>query len=243
MVSHEFRTPLAIIDGHAQRLLRRSGAGMPDRSIAALGKIRLSVTRLTDLMESVLAAARLEDGRIDFRPGNCQLLEMVAELARNYGELYPHHKILIDFDQAAERIIADPKLLRQVFSNLVSNALKYSPGGGQVWVEGRRKDDGGVVIEVRDQGVGIPTGEQDMLFRRFFRASTSTGIAGTGIGLHLAFHLVQLHHGTIEVESAEGRGTTFRVHLPNRQSSMATCQDVTACEEPAAPAAPHEHAA
>ncbi|MEZ5932805.1 MAG: MHYT domain-containing protein [Alphaproteobacteria bacterium] len=247
MVSHEFRTPLAIIDGHAQRLLRRSTAATPDRSIEALRKIRTSVTRLTDLMESVLAAARLEDGRIEFRPADCELLEMIAELARNYGELHPNHKILVDVDQAAEHIVADAKLLRQVFSNLLSNAIKYSPDGGNVWVDGRAQEDGGIVIAVRDQGVGIPVAEQQKLFSRFFRASTSTGIAGTGIGLHLAFHLVQLHGGTIDVESAEGAGTTFHVHLPNRGSSADPAEGgglpISAGEGSAARSAPHENAA
>jgi signal transduction histidine kinase/NO-binding membrane sensor protein with MHYT domain len=216
MVSHEFRTPLAIIDGHAQRIVRRSAGSLPDRSLQALGKIRMSVTRLTELMESVLAAARMEDGRITFQPDECSLHEMLGELARNYGELSPHHQILLDVDQAPERITADSKLLRQVFSNLISNAVKYSPDGGRVWVNGKTGNDGDVVIEVRDEGVGIPSADQEKLFARFFRAGTSTGIAGTGIGLHLALHLVQMHGGTIDVESVEGQGTTFCVRLPIR---------------------------
>lgn len=218
MVSHEFRTPLAIVDGSAHSVLRQSKETLPERAVQRLTKIRRSVTRLTELMESVLAAARLEDGRIKFNPVNCSLQEIIAELFANYGELYPAHKILLDLDNTPEHIFADGKLLRQVFSNLLSNALKYSPDGGNVWIKGYRQEDESVIIEVRDEGVGIPLEEQAKLFERFFRASTSTGIAGTGIGLHLASHLVKMHKGMIDVESVEGHGTTFRVHLPNRPS-------------------------
>ncbi|MEM8948272.1 MAG: MHYT domain-containing protein [Pseudomonadota bacterium] len=216
MVSHEFRTPLAIIDGQAQRIVRRSAGDLPDRSVQALGSIRTSVTRLTELMESVLAAARLEDGRITFQPGDCALQQVLGELARNYQDLSPNHRIILDATQIPERITADGKLLRQVFSNLMSNAVKYSPEGGHVWVTGKAEGDGDIIVEVRDEGLGIPAADQEKLFGRFFRAGTSTGIAGTGIGLHLALHLVQLHGGSIDVESTEGKGTTFRVKLPTR---------------------------
>ncbi|MGI9502249.1 MAG: ATP-binding protein, partial [Geminicoccaceae bacterium] len=214
MVSHEFRTPLAIIDGNAQRLLRRHSDGLSGRAVKALDTVRRSVTRLTELMESVLAAARLEDGRIDFRPAACSLPELIQETARNYGELYPDHKIVVSIDDLPDRITADGKLLRQVISNLVSNAVKYSPDKTRVWVDGSVDDHGDIVIAVRDEGVGIPADEQQLLFDRFFRASTSTGIAGSGIGLHLALHLVQMHRGMIDVESVEGQGTTFRVRIP-----------------------------
>jgi signal transduction histidine kinase len=232
MVSHEFRTPLAIIDGYAQRIARRSKGTLPDRSLQGLGKIRTSVTRLTELMESVLAAARLEDGRITFHPEDCSLHEMLAELTRNYGELSPNHQIILDVSQLPEHITADGKLLRQVFSNLISNAVKYSPEGGRVWVDGRPDSYGDVIVEVRDEGLGIPAADQQKLFARFFRAGTSTGIAGTGIGLHLASHLVELHGGSIKLASTEGQGTTFCVTLPIRPrlADSETC--------PASPADP-----
>jgi len=220
MVSHEFRTPLSIIDVNAQRILRRPKSPLPERTVQALGKIRNSVTRLTELMESVLAAARLEDGKIQFDPGPCTLPELIEEIALNYGELYPDHNITLDLDRAPQQIIADGKLLRQVFSNLVSNAVKYSPNGGHVCIEAGINHEGDVVVSVEDQGVGIPVAEQEQLFSRFFRASTSTGIAGSGIGLHLVSHLVQMHGGTIHVESVEGEGSRFRVQLPRQQKCL-----------------------
>ena len=228
MVSHEFRTPLAIIDGNAQRILRRTAENIPERAINALGKIRKSVTRLTELMESVLAAARLEEGRIEFSPGPCNLSELIEEIARNYGELYPDHEIVLTIDRLPDQIIADSKLLRQVFSNLISNAVKYSPGETCIWVDGCMGDNGDIIVAVRDEGVGIPLVEQKELFDRFFRASTSTGIAGSGIGLHLALHLVRMHQGTISVKSVEGQGTTFQVRLPRKQKRASDAEQVQA---------------
>ncbi|MGI9490297.1 MAG: sensor histidine kinase [Geminicoccaceae bacterium] len=220
MVSHEFRTPLAIIDGNAQRLQRRKGEAVPERSMLALGKIRNSVQQLTELMESVLAAARLEDGRINFVPGPCSLANIIEEVGMSYGELYPDHELALDLSRLPKQFAADGKLLRQVFSNVISNAVKYSPGTAQIWIDGWEDDNGDAIVTVRDEGVGIPAAEQARLFERFFRASTSTGIAGSGIGLHLASHLVRLHHGTIDFESAEGQGTTFKVRLPATRDTV-----------------------
>jgi signal transduction histidine kinase len=223
MVSHEFRTPLAIIDGNAQRLLRKRDAVPADLLHQGLSKIRLSVRRLTELMESVLNAARLEEGRIKFEPGECDLAGVVREVCSNHAEISSRHQIIVDAVELPQRIIGDEKLLRQVISNLVSNAVKYSPVGGHVWVTGGTTEAGEVVIAVRDEGVGIPPDEQQRLFERFYRASTSIGIAGSGIGLHLAQHLAALHEGKIEFDSVESQGTTFRLRLPvmRRQDQQA----------------------
>jgi signal transduction histidine kinase len=214
MVSHEFRTPLAIIDGNARRILKRPVEGMTGRETGALQKIRNAVLRLTELMESVLSAARVDDGRIAFDPAACSPGAIIQDLAESYAEIYPDHRITLDLARLPDEIIADQKLLRQVFSNLLSNAVKYSQQGSDVRVDGRTDDERRVVIAVHDQGVGIPEAEQAKLFQRFFRASTSVGITGSGIGLHLAAHLVHLHGGSIELESREGEGSTFRVVLP-----------------------------
>ncbi len=134
MVCHEFRTPLAIIDGTAQRLIRRQNKIPPEGQKDRLGKIRTAVIRLTDLMESVLSAARLEAGSITFEPAPCDLAGMIREVADNHMEVYPSHKIIVDTDQLPDSFFGDVKLLRQVISNLMSNAIKYSPEGERIWV-------------------------------------------------------------------------------------------------------------
>jgi len=214
MVSHEFRTPLAIIDGNAQRLLRRLDRVTPERLKKPLSTMRISVRRLVELMESVLSAARLENGQIEIEPDVLSLRDMAQEVSGSYAELHEDRRITLDLDDLPEQIIADGKLIRQVISNIVSNAIKYSPGEGEIWLGGFVDASGRAVLSVRDQGVGIPLAEQEKLFNRFFRASTSTGIAGSGIGLHLASHLAQMHGGLIDFESAKDEGTTFFIRLP-----------------------------
>ena len=215
MVSHEFRTPLAVIDGNAQRIMRKLDKLTPERIEESLRKVRLSVARLTELMESVLNAARLEEGRITFEPKACNLVGIVQEISGSYQDVYPCHAIKVDIDDLPGQVIADPKLIRQVVSNLISNAVKYSPANTNVWVKGQRDIKNGTLrLSVRDEGCGIPEHQLSRLCDRFFRASTSTGIAGTGIGLHLCQHFVALHGGAIEIESIEGQGSIFTLCLP-----------------------------
>jgi len=227
MVCHEFRTPLAIIDGNAHRIIRRHDSLSPDRLLAALGKVRLSVTRLTELMESVLCSSKLEAGAIEMELAPSDLAEMISEITNNYKEVNPTYDIKADVAGLPESFTVDVKLIRQVVSNLLSNAIKYSPDGTFVGIEARSCDDGGVEIAIRDKGVGIPANELEKLFERFFRASTSTGIAGTGIGLHMVKSLVDMHDGQITLESTVGVGTTFRVYLPYREIDEALDQAET----------------
>lgn len=215
MVCHEFRTPLAVVDGNAYRLLRRYKTMAPEKAEESLTKIRLSVVRLTDLMESVLSAARLEAGTIKFEPKPANPIKMIEEVVANHQEVNPNYRLRANLEQLPDSHIMDAKLMRQVVSNLLSNAVKYSDPGTQIWIEGSKTGDNGFCLSVRDEGVGIPADELDRLFERFFRASTSTGIAGTGIGLHMVKALVDLHGGIIDVASEVGSGTTFSFTLPN----------------------------
>jgi len=219
LVSHEFRTPLSVIDGNAQRVLRRIETMPRERIASGLEKCRGSVNRLVGLMESVLSSSRLEAGTIEFAPTPCDLFKAVSEATENQQEISSDHQIIVDIDQLPKEVVADVKLVSQIFSNLLSNAVKYSPNSSTVWVNGYQSDDM-AVISIRDQGVGIPEEDLKKLFGQFFRASTAVGIPGTGIGLHLVKHLVEMHGGTIAAESIEGEGSTFTVKLPiNGQSN------------------------
>jgi hypothetical protein len=110
-------------------------------------------------------------------------------------------------------MVGDPKLLSQVFDNLLSNALKYSPGAGVAKITSGI-EDGRLVVAVEDYGIGIPAGDIDRLFERYFRGSNVSGIVGTGVGLNLVKMVVDLHGGDILVESTEGKGSRFTVRLP-----------------------------
>lgn len=226
MVSHEFRTPLAIIDGNAQRIIKRKDQIGPERLQSGIQKIRGSVVRLINLMESVLSASRLEAGTVKYQPVATDINEVIDEVCANHREVDSKHEIIVDCAQLPRQLCIDATLMRQVLSNLISNAMKYTPNGTRVWVDGVVTDDEEVAISVRDEGQGIPADELEKLFDRFFRGSTSTGIIGTGIGLHMAQAFVDLHGGRIDVVSKEGEGTTFTVYLP-KTGSASTQPDQT----------------
>ncbi len=213
MASHEFRTPLAIIDGTAQRIERRMHQMSPEDLHERVQKIRNAVQRMLALIESTLSASRLDAGKIELEIGACDLSEVVADVCKRQQELSPLHKIVLRQAELPKEIAADAKKLEQVFTNLLSNAVKYAPESPRIDVR-VASEAGQAVVSVCDRGLGIPEDELPRLFERYFRARTSTGIAGTGIGLNLVKRFVELHGGTIEVESAEGAGSTFTVRLP-----------------------------
>lgn len=213
MVSHEFRTPLAIIDGAAQRLLRRLDRFDPAEVEQRVERIRSAIMRMTELIEGVLSLSRLEAGVIEFYPEPCPLAELVQDVCRRQQDITPDHSIEVDVEDLPLEILADPTLLNQVFSNLLSNAVKYAPTSPKIEVRGWSEGDR-ACVSVRDEGLGIPAEEVPRLFEKYFRAKTSAGISGTGIGLYLIKQLVEMHAGQIEVESELGQGSTFVVRLP-----------------------------
>jgi signal transduction histidine kinase len=217
MVSHEFRTPLAIIDGQAQRLIKRDDRFTSDQRKTSLEKVRSAVRRLTDLMESVLGSASLEAGSIAFAPAPMDLRALVRQACAAQQEISRGHQINLDIDALPENYEGDPKLLFQVMSNILSNAVKYSPDADLVHVRGQTTD-AGLEISVRDFGVGIPEDELPKISERFFRASTSSGIQGTGIGLNFVKSLIEMHGGAMEIASQSGEGSTFTVTLPHKPS-------------------------
>ncbi len=219
MASHEFRTPLTIIDSVSQRLFRRAERMEPGDIAKAAAKTRSAVQRMLMLIESLLSSASMDAGKFKMNPGPCSLADIVTEVCKRESEVASDHNIDVRLVDLPEQILGDANMLQQAFSNLLSNAVKYSPESPNVEVTGLVKGSR-VIIAVTDHGVGIPEEEQSKLFERFFRASTSSGIAGTGIGLNLTAQIIELHGGRIEVESKEGEGSTFVVYLPIREAQM-----------------------
>lgn len=213
MASHEFRTPLTIIDAAAQRVVRKAEQLSPDEIRERVGTIRDAVKRLTRLIESTLDAAKAEAGTIEFHPQKLNVEDLVDGVCRHMQDIATSHRIEADLQGVPRSIRGDPGLLEQVLTNLLSNAVKYS-GDGEVIALTARAEGGDLLLSVRDCGIGIPAPELPKLFQKYFRASTATGIAGTGLGLHLARKMVVMHGGSIEVESVEGEGSTFTVRLP-----------------------------
>ena len=213
MVSHEFRTPVAIIDGAAQRIDRRAGKDTPEELQQRTAKIRSAVRRMIELIDSTLSLSRIEGGTIELELEQCDLAALLREICQRQQEIAEHHKISLTVADLPPTVRLDAKRMDQVFTNLLSNAVKYSPDSPRIDVK-TGTVGGKVVVAVRDHGLGIPKNELPKLFEKFFRASTSTGIPGTGIGLHLVRHLVELHGGTATIDSVEGHGTTVSITLP-----------------------------
>lgn len=224
MVSHEFRTPLAIIDGAAQRIQRKARDLSPEDLTGRVERIRDAVRRLITLIESTLSFSRIEAGCIVANLQDFDLVALLSEVCEQQQQLTTSHEVVDRLGALPRQIHGDPDLLRQVFSNLLSNAVKYSPDADRVEIKGERRSDK-VQVSVRDYGLGIPEDDLPRLFSRFFRASNVTGIAGTGIGLSLCRALLEAQGGTIDVQSTEGEGSLFTVRLPVRAADAADASD------------------
>jgi PAS domain S-box-containing protein len=220
MVSHQFRTPLAILDSSAQRILRRGQDITQDELVTRVQRIRNATSRLTRLVESVLNAAKLDAGRIELNPASCNLVELVTEICERQRELSTHADIRFSAPEKPVQVYCDGILIEQVVINLLSNAVKYSGDAPvveiKIWMEGER-----AYCSIRDWGIGIPADEITKIFDRFYRARTATGIAGTGIGLNFAQKIMHLHGGGIQVESYEAAGSLFTFDLPVSNADQA----------------------
>ena len=222
MASHEFRTPLTIIDGHARRLDKTKETIRPQDIGERAGKIRSAVMRMTHLIENLLSSSRLMDGGagLYFHPAEMNLASLLQEVCQLHREMVSGAQIVERFNSPSIPMVGDAKLLFQVFSNLLSNAIKYSPGGGAIEVDAEMFPNE-VVVAVADHGIGIPVADFDQLFERYHRGSNVSGIIGTGVGLHLVKMVVDLHGGRVFVTSKEGEGSRFTIHLPIKDASPA----------------------
>jgi signal transduction histidine kinase len=172
------------------------------------------------------------DAGLYFSPGEIDVTALLHEVCQLHREMVPSAQIVERFPAGPLPMIGDQKLLFQAFSNLLSNAVKYSPGGGPIEVDAAAASEH-VIVTIADHGIGIPAGVLDRLFERYHRGSNVSGIVGTGVGLYLVKMMVDLHGGSIAVESREGEGSRFTVRLPIRR----LVQDEPLAPSEAAPSA------
>jgi len=210
MLAHDFKGPLTTIVGFADVLAEDDRFDSESRQY--LGMISSSAMRLASLATDTLALSRLEQNELALVLDQVDLIALVRDVVRVFSVTRP-----IDLRVSGTPLVVrgDESRLRQVVENIVGNAIKYSPGGEPVEVALRARATG-VELTVRDRGIGIPQNERAKLFGRFARASNARalGISGTGFGLYLTRTIVELHGGTISVDSVEGQGSTFRVFVP-----------------------------
>ncbi|HXC26465.1 MAG TPA: ATP-binding protein [Stellaceae bacterium] len=215
MASHEFRTPLTIIDAQAQRLINAGERLTPDDIAQRARSVRAAVARMTSVIDNLIDASRLIDGQTElyFHPSEFDLAAQIHEICLSHRELTPRARIVERLAIRPLMISGDPKLLFQVFHNLISNAVKYSPTKASVEVIAKIIGNRAVVT-VADHGLGIPETDREHLFERYYRGSNVAGIVGSGIGLYLVKTAIDLHRGEISVESKEGKGSRFIVEIP-----------------------------
>lgn len=234
MISHEFRTPLTIIDAHAQRLVTMKDRITPGDLADRAKRVRSAVQRMTGLMENLLNSSRLMDGetKLFLHPERFDLAVLLHEVCNFHRETSPNAYIRIDAGHQPILLVADRNLMFQTVSNLLSNAIKYSHGDIAVHVLARRQA-GAVTLSIRDKGLGIPAADLGNLFTRYYRGRNVSGIVGTGVGLYLAKTVVTLHGGDITVTSTEGAGACFTITLPDKAPDEAASAAIAALAEPA----------
>jgi PAS domain S-box-containing protein len=211
IISHELKTPVALIKGYAGTQRREDANWSRETVQQSLAVIEEEADRLNELIENLLAASKLQaDGMRLTNIGDVDLASVAARSVERFQVQTPNHELILDFPKDLPIIQGDETRLRQVIDNLISNAIKYSPKGGEVRISGSY-DDQSVTVAIKDQGVGLSYDEQERIFERFYRVddALSRKTQGTGLGLYLARAVIEAHGGKIWVESQPGKGATF----------------------------------
>lgn len=214
MVSHEFRTPLTTIQFSAGLLQDYSSKWSLEKKLTHFLRIQLAIKRMTELLEDILVIGKIEANTLQFQPVSLNLelfcRQLIEEQQLNDSNQHP---IALIFEGENTDAQMDEKLLRQMLGNLLSNALKYSPAGSSVDLL-LKCQNGDVVFQITDRGIGIPQTDQERILETFYRATNVGQISGTGLGLAIVKRAVELHNGNLAINSQEGIGTTFTITLP-----------------------------
>lgn len=216
MVSHEFRTPLTTIQLTASTLSRYYDRLDQARRQKSFVTIQQQIDHMVGMLEDVLTLGKTEDDIAKARMATMNLDQLLHEIVDSYRTDYTaSHRLELITTGVPYDFWGDEIMLRQLMTNLIGNAFKYSPTGGRVQVSAEFSADA-ITLRVSDEGIGIPEKDRKALFTPFFRASNTAGIKGTGLGLMIAQRAVIAHGGTINIESEVGKGTTFVITLPRR---------------------------
>jgi two-component system phosphate regulon sensor histidine kinase PhoR len=217
-VSHELKTPLAAIKAYAETL-RMGAVDDPEHNLTFVLRIEEQAERLHQLILDMLQIARVEAGEATFEIVDVPLREVLDECAAQFADTAAARQVelVVELPPAALTVRGDEEGVRTIVSNLVDNALKYTPAKGRVTLRAKAADDS-VTIEVQDTGIGIAEKDQARIFERFYRVdkARSRELGGTGLGLSIVKHLAQAFGGSVGVESVLKKGSTFRVTLPRR---------------------------
>jgi len=217
IVSHELRTPLTSIKIFAENLLEGLAGPLNEKQNYYLSRIQLNADRLKRMLNELLDLSKIEAGKMELRPAVLSLQELVADLLEGFQPLAQGKSIMMEVCSMENipKVRADRDKLYEVFANLLENAIKFTPSGGRVQIGAQVLDDRHIEIRVSDTGCGIPEEHLLKIFDKFYRVQSGSGNAvGAGLGLAIAKGLIELHGGTIAVESAPGKGSHFSFTLP-----------------------------
>lgn len=216
VISHELKTPVSIIKGYAGTLAREDANWDKETLAEGLNAIEEEADRLDRLITNLLQVSRLQGGSLSLKLSYISLVDMAQEAVSDLQTTTDNHTFVVDFPDDFPLIKADHERIREVLTNLIGNAIKYSPEGGLIAVGSTTFNDTTVRFYVRDDGIGIPPGEQERIFDRFHRVDNRLArqAPGTGLGLYLVRAVVDAHGGRVWVESSTGQGSTFWIELP-----------------------------
>ena len=209
-VAHELRTPIAILQAGHEALLD----GVAEPTPAELGSLRDEVLRLARMVGDLQTLAAADAAALNLARQPCDLADLAAAAADSLARRFEAAGITLDRRLAASPVLADPHWLHQVITNLLTNALKFTPAGGHVTISARRSG-GQAVLRVTDTGAGIPADDLPRIFDRFWRGQQSAQVSGSGIGLAVAAELARAHGGWLAARSELGRGTEMTLTLPS----------------------------
>ncbi|MEM7343652.1 MAG: ATP-binding protein, partial [Chloroflexota bacterium] len=217
VISHELKTPVSIIKGYAGTLAREDGNWTKETLADGLAVIEEEADRLNRLITNLLEASRLQAGGLKLKLSFLDIADMAHTAVENLQATTEKHTFIVDFPDDFPHIQGDFQRLREVLTNLIGNAIKYSPDGGQIQVGGEAGDNHTIRLFVKDEGIGIPPADQERIFDRFHRVDNRLArqTPGTGLGLFLVRAVVEAHGGRTWVESTPGQGSTFWVELPS----------------------------
>jgi len=212
--SHEFRTPLTAVLSSTELLQRYSSKWDENKKNEHYNRIIESIEYLTKLIDDVLTISRTETGKITFNPESVDLFQLISECKKdNKSLLTEKHKLELNYIAEEKSFRLDRKLMKFILNNLLSNAAKYSPSGGNIRMT-INQDQQQLIIKISDEGIGIPPEEIDKIFDSFYRSKNTGTIEGTGLGLAIVKRAIDLHNGVITVSSELNKGTTFNVKIP-----------------------------
>lgn len=213
MASHEFRTPLTTMMSSLSLVSKYNERNDGENHSKHVDKIKKSIVNLTDILNDFLSVSKLEEGKVENVPEEMDLEQFLLDISSEMQGMLTETQTIKLLYSGERKVWLDPKLLRNILFNLISNAIKFSPGEAEVELDVRVSGQE-LSLSVKDRGIGISEEDQRHLFERFFRGGNATHIQGTGLGLNIVSKYIELMNGKVAIQSAQNEGTTVTLTIP-----------------------------